>query len=410
MTRTRTQRFTADRPVTWSASAGSIDADGVFTAPDQPGGPITITAASVADETNTANATVTVADYGLELLAGKLGGWGHADGVGGAARFQHVTALAGDANGTIYVGDGDCTLRRYVIDTTTGDVSTLAGSAGRVGGDDGTGMAARFGRAEGVFLDGQYLYVADGEGRTIRRVTVPDGTVTTIAGQYSTAGVLDGVGTNARFSYPAYLTGDHQGHLFVGDLGAAIIRRMTLATGDVETIAGDPDVAEILDGQGKAAHFLNPFGIAFEGGTLYVCDVTAIRAIALSDFNVTTVAGGTTPGGADGVGSAAKLTNCLACAADGAGHLLVADAGTIRRFDIATRTVSTVLGKVGTLKGSLGPLSTASVSLLQGIALTAAATRSSRTISRARCSFCGCRASRVRARGDRRRRRPARRR
>lgn len=61
-----TEQFTAtvtnstNTSVTWTASAGTIDATGLFTAPSTPGS-ITVTATSVADPTRSASATVTVA-------------------------------------------------------------------------------------------------------------------------------------------------------------------------------------------------------------------------------------------------------------------------------------------------------------------------------------------------------------
>jgi uncharacterized protein (DUF1800 family) len=54
-----TRAFTANMPVTWMASAGSISAAGVFTAPAM-AGVVTVTAKSVADPTKVATATVTV--------------------------------------------------------------------------------------------------------------------------------------------------------------------------------------------------------------------------------------------------------------------------------------------------------------------------------------------------------------
>lgn len=65
-----TQQFTAavtgttNTSVTWSASAGSIDSNGLFTAPANPGA-ITVTATSVADSTKSASADVTVASSGV---------------------------------------------------------------------------------------------------------------------------------------------------------------------------------------------------------------------------------------------------------------------------------------------------------------------------------------------------------
>lgn len=56
-----TQQFTASQPVTWSAVSGSIDANGLYTAPSDLGitGDV-VTAASQADATVTDTATVTI--------------------------------------------------------------------------------------------------------------------------------------------------------------------------------------------------------------------------------------------------------------------------------------------------------------------------------------------------------------
>ena len=56
--------------------------------------------------------------------------------------------------------------------TPTGEVTTLAGLAGAFGSADGTGIAARFERPDGVTVDTNgNLYVTDYDANTIRKVT-----------------------------------------------------------------------------------------------------------------------------------------------------------------------------------------------------------------------------------------------
>jgi len=64
------------------------------------------------------------------------------------------------------------------------------------------------------------------------------------------------------------------------------------------------------------------------------------------------------PGFADGIGSAVRLQYPQALALDGAGQLFVVDGGNlIRKIELATATVSTVVGVPGLLRGVLpGPL------------------------------------------------------
>jgi hypothetical protein len=66
------QQFTAtvtnstEKSITWSASAGTIDQNGFFTAPSLPG-TVTVTATSKADSSKSASATVSVADLGITV-------------------------------------------------------------------------------------------------------------------------------------------------------------------------------------------------------------------------------------------------------------------------------------------------------------------------------------------------------
>jgi DNA-binding beta-propeller fold protein YncE len=74
--------------------------------------------------------------------------------------------LAVDSTGNLYVGD-DKTIRKV---TPAGDVTTLAGLAGKFGSEDGTGSAARFWDPAGVAIDQSgNVYLADCQNHTIRK-------------------------------------------------------------------------------------------------------------------------------------------------------------------------------------------------------------------------------------------------
>ena len=122
---------------------------------------------------------------------------------GSAARFYGPEAEAMDSAGNIYVADyWNHAIRKI---TPNGTVSTLAGHPGmwNYGSADGVGGMARFDNPTGVAVDGaDNVYVADYANQTIRKIT-PAGLVTTVAGSPGNSGDTDGVGSAARFNYPA---------------------------------------------------------------------------------------------------------------------------------------------------------------------------------------------------------------
>jgi DNA-binding beta-propeller fold protein YncE len=87
----------------------------------------------------------------ITTLAGTDGGPGFEDGSSGAARFYIPAAIATDKTGNIYVADSENHTIRKI--TPAGAVTTLAGLAGKSGSTDGTGSAARFDHPAGVAVD-----------------------------------------------------------------------------------------------------------------------------------------------------------------------------------------------------------------------------------------------------------------
>ncbi len=106
------------------------------------------------------------------------------------------------------------------------------------------------------------LYVSDSGNNVIRRVrTGADGRVDTLAGT-GVAGSQDGTLQQAAFNNPQGLALDSSGNLWVADSGNNTIRRIKIASGMVETIAGSPGASGTTDGSGNQARFSSPLGIA----------------------------------------------------------------------------------------------------------------------------------------------------
>jgi sugar lactone lactonase YvrE len=116
----------------------------------------------------------------------------------------------------------------------------------------------------------------------IRKVVIATGVVTTFAGAGFNPGSADGTGPAARFRSPMGLTWDGAGALYVADTGNHTIRKVGIATGEVTTLAGVAHIEGHADGSGRSARFRQPSGVAADGaGHLYVADTGnhAIRRV-----------------------------------------------------------------------------------------------------------------------------------
>jgi sugar lactone lactonase YvrE len=214
----------------------------------------------------------------VSTLAGTVGVAGSADRLSvdaPAASFNQPYGVAIDTVGNLYVTEwGNHTIRKITRD---GLVSTLAGSAGLSGSDNGTGSIARFNIPSGVTTDAMgNLYVAEQGNSTIRKVTA-QGVVTTLAGVAGDNGRADGPGTVARFSGPDGLASDTSGNLYVADQRNHTIRKITPG-GDVSTLAGTAGVPGFSPGA-LPGHIAQPFGIAVTQSRIYFTTNNAIGVI-----------------------------------------------------------------------------------------------------------------------------------
>lgn len=327
----------------WPQQAGSSDGRGRTARFFYPGG-MCIDASGALYVSDGGNSTIRkiLPNGTVTTVAGSPVETGSTDGAASVARFNGVGGVAVDSTGNLYVADsGNCTIRKI---TPAGVVSTLAGLAGSSATTDGTGAAARFADPQNLTVDpAGNVYVADGAGGTIRKVT-PAGVVTTVAGLPGNSGLTNGPVATARFDMPIDVALDTAGNIYVADYGNSCIRKIT-PDGTVSTFAGSTLTGNV-DGKGTAARFDSPAGLAVDSsGNVYVADAKqdTIRRIT-PDGTVTTVAGlPTTTENIDGDFTHATFAGPADLAVDAAGVIYVADAGnnTIRRIVTGTFVVPT---------------------------------------------------------------------
>jgi sugar lactone lactonase YvrE len=121
-------------------------------------------------------------------------------------------------------------------------------------------------------------------------ITTSTGHLTTLAGNPSGVGALNGNGQNARFYDPRGMTMDPLGNLIVSEWDGATLRRVD-PTGTVSMLAGTPGVHLPLIQDGYAlpvpsqtpATFFGPYGVACDpAGNIFVADWAnqALRVIS----------------------------------------------------------------------------------------------------------------------------------
>jgi DNA-binding beta-propeller fold protein YncE len=238
------------------------------------------------------------------------------------------------------------------IDSASRSLSIVAGKLFQQGSNDGIGDSARFNSPDGMTMVGQDLYLCDTNNSDIRKINVGTRTVTTVAGTANIAGTEDGNGTAAHFNLPTQIATDGSA-LYVADSGNSAIRRITLGDMKVKTIAGQPGTPGKVEGNSSKSQFSGPRGIAVDKKFVYVSDTGngVIRKIDLSTLETSTIAGSGEEGDKDGTGAEAQFNNPGAICTDGVAlYVLDADNHAVRKIDLATNAVT----KVTLVNGHIG--------------------------------------------------------
>jgi len=219
---------------------------------------------------------------------------GSTDGFESAVQFHTPTGIARAMKANpgsfppwaLYIADtGNHTIRKatHILSfegcPQAWKFSTLAGSPGQPGSDDGVGSAARFNTPRGIAaLPDGTLYVTDASNHTVRRIA-PDGTVTTVAGVPGVAGSDD-----THLNTPSGIDVNDKGEVFIVDTFNHAIRMLT-TDGKLITIAGQLGVSGFADGDAASARFNAPVGLKIApDGSIVIADTgnNVIRRLTLT--------------------------------------------------------------------------------------------------------------------------------
>ncbi|MBD2700853.1 hypothetical protein IC229_09400 [Spirosoma sp. BT702] len=293
------------------------------------------------------------------------------------ANLFYPQAVAIDGSGNFYIADASNVRIRKVA--ANGIITTIAGT-GTYGfsGDGGVGTSAQIGYVTGLAVDaGGNVFFADQDNQRIRKIT-PAGIISTVVGTGSSGFSGDGgQATNATLSYPSGVAIDASGNLYIADQYNNRIRKVT-TNGIITTIAGTYSSSHSGDGGPAINAALSPYAVSLDGsGNLYIVDRSnrRVRKITMSSGIISTVAGNGAEGfsGDGGQATNASLSSPSGVAVDASGTIYIADQYNQRIRKVSTNGIISTLSGNGTIGsiGDGGPVANALLNYPAGLAVDA---------------------------------------
>ena len=258
-------------------------------------------------------------------------------------------------------------------------ISTVAGNGvAGFAGDGGPATAANLAFPAALTFDSAgNMYIADASNSRVRKVDA-NGTITTFAGTGDFGDFGDtNVATKAGMNRPYGVVMDKAGNLYIADTYSDAIRKVAASTGIMSTFAGTMQGFGGDGGGATGALLDTPTALVLDAaGNLYIADTNnhRIRKVG-TDGNITTFAGNGDAAdfGDGGPATRASLNSPEGLAIDKAGNIYVADTASHRVRKISPDgTITTVAGNgSGGFQGDGGPATEASLYYPKGLAVDA---------------------------------------
>ncbi len=220
-------------------------------------------------------------------------------------------------------------------------------------GDGGAAVTATFnGMHNCAITDDDRLLIADSWNHCVRRIDLAAGQIETIAGN-GTAGFSGdgGAAKDATFNFVMCISLSHDDKtLHIVDLKNLRVRNLDLRSGKLTTVAGNGMKGAPSDGaQAVSSPLVDPRAAASDSsGNLYLLERSghALRVVH-PDGSIHTVAGNGKRGFQDGPALQAQFGSPKHVCTDPDGNVYIADDvnKAIRKFNPKTGKVSTVLGR-----------------------------------------------------------------
>jgi sugar lactone lactonase YvrE len=281
-------------------------------------------------------------------------------GLATSAALNRPEGVVVDAAGDIFIADTDNSVIREVV-AGTGNIQTVAGNGtSGYSGDGGPATSAELSDPFGLFVDGQgNIFIADTDNFVIREVLASSGNIQTVAGIPGTAGYVGdgGPASSAQLDQPESVVLDATGNIFIADTYNSVIREVTIANGNIQTVAGInyawADVCNYSGDGGPAAsaQLCLPNGVLVDGsGDIFIADTNnlVIREVSASNGNIQTVAGDNTLGagysGDGGPATSAQLNYPSGIVVDSSGNIFIADTENFVIREVTAGNIQTLVG------------------------------------------------------------------
>ena len=187
------------------------------------------------------------------------------------------------------------------VTASTGIITTVAGLGYRgFSGDEGQATLAQLDNPGGLGVDtAGNVFIADTLNHRIRKLTVSSGVITTVAGNSNVGYLGDNVAaTSTSLKLPNDIAIDAAGNIFIADTGNFRIRKVTSSTGIITTIAGagSSGVGKTFVSYVATKFFLSsPIGVTLDtSGNVFIAggDLDpCVFMVTASTGNISVVAG-----------------------------------------------------------------------------------------------------------------------
>jgi sugar lactone lactonase YvrE len=304
-----------------------------------------------------------------------IAGFSGDGGPASAAQIRGASYVEFDSAGNLFIVDaGNSCIRKVTARVVGGAaqpldgseiISTVAGTPLSVGnsGDTNPATSAKINSPRAIAFNASGdFYIVDSGNNNVRKVDAA-GIITTVAGTGTAGYNGDNIpAVTATFNFPLGVSVDPgTGDVYVADVLNNRVRKITVATGIINTVAGSGTISSsslglgLNEGGAAIAANITPAKAKFVNGSLYVADsgVGMVRQINLGIGTITTLAGVGLASAALGDGRAAtsaKLgsgpSGIQDVAVDASNNLFITDASSRRvRFVASGSGAATIFGQ-----------------------------------------------------------------